>query len=158
MAATEIVIKSVIKTSRENFQKLAWLLFRTICLFATMSCWHWNSLSKVTVQDCIHVCFYPIHSRKVSQLQAAALFAQFGTLFFSRFSPDVNIRSPGNRNSQADLQRLQTGEKIRLDFPLQRSVSKSTRGWACNKGWGKKEDSLFASDMAVIISWVSLST
>lgn len=38
--------------------------------------------------------------------------------FFSRFTPDVNLRSPGNRNSQADLQRLQTDGKIRVDFLL----------------------------------------
>lgn len=45
------------------------------------------------------------------------LFAQCGT-FFSRFTPDVNLRSPGNRNSQADLQSCKQMGKIRVDFLL----------------------------------------
>lgn len=92
--------------------------------------------------------------------QLACLYSL--ALYFSRFSPDVNLRSPGNRNSQADLQRLQTGGKIRVDFPLWMELSLHCSAFSKQEHQRLSvQDSLFTFDMAgiiIIISWVLLST
>lgn len=117
----------------------------------------------------VNICLSVLNKYNTESRFSDALFGLFDALiFFSRFTPDVNLRSPGNRNSQADLQRLQTDGKIRADFLLlpdfshwrfrvqkteQQRLSLQER-----RATKQYENNLLLSDTAVIISWVSVST
>lgn len=83
-------------------------------------------------------------------------------LFFSSSTPDVDLSSLENRNSQPDVKRLQTDRNIREDFLSlllgECSESRMSRGWKCRKVRRKMTTVFLLSDKAVVISWVSALT